>query len=48
MVDLDEEDCRRGVEEIKHSVVEKIFLPRGSSPPITMELKTKLSAIWGV
>lgn len=45
VVDLDEEDYWIGVEELKKSVVEKLFLLNGSSPPKTMELKAKLKMI---
>lgn len=48
MVDLDEEEYRKGLESLKFSVVVKIFLRRGQSLLTIMDLKTKLQEIWEI
>lgn len=47
-MDLDEEEYKKGVKSLKFSVVSKIFLRKGYSLPITMELKTKLGDSYGL
>lgn len=39
MVEVDEVEYRRGVEELKYSVVGRLALPRSSPLPNTMEVK---------
>lgn len=46
VVDPDEQDYKKGVEDFKFSVVERIFLQRGNSPQTAIELKSKLGDIW--
>lgn len=41
-VDLDEEVYKKEVEELKYSLVGRIFLSKGSTPPTTIKLKNKL------
>lgn len=48
VIDLDKEDYKRGVEELKYNVVGRLFLTKGCEHPTTMELKNKLAQIWGV
>lgn len=43
VVDLNEYEYRRGVENLKFSVVGKIYLSKGSSLPTTVELRNKLA-----
>lgn len=47
-VDLDEEDYRKGVEELKFSIVGRLFLLKRSIMPTIMELKNKMMEIWGI
>lgn len=48
MVDVDEDDYNQGIVELQYSVVGRLFLPRNSSAPTTMSLRSKLSAVWGM
>lgn len=48
MVNLDVKDYEKGVEELRHSVVGRLFLPRGHVMLTTMELKAKLVSVWGL
>lgn len=47
-VKLDEEDYRRGVDELQFCIIRMLFLPKESIIPTTMELKNKLLEIWGI
>lgn len=42
MVDLDEEDYMKGVEELQHSVVRHLFFQKGKIVRTTLDLKNKL------
>lgn len=46
LVDLDEDNYQRGVDELKSRVIRWLFLTRGTSTPTTMELRTKLGDTW--
>lgn len=45
VVDLDEEDYRLAVEKLKHSVIGRLLLLRGSSSPTTVELRANRSSL---
>lgn len=47
VIDLDEGNYRRGVEELKFSVVGQLYLLKGCEHPTMKEIKNKLSQIWG-
>lgn len=48
IVDLDEDEYIKGVENLKFSAVWRIFLKRGASLPHKMDLKSKLGDLWGI
>lgn len=48
VIDLDEEDYLKGVEELKFSMVGQLYLPRICEHPTTMEIKDKLGLTWGI
>lgn len=48
MVEMDEEEYKKGMEERKYNIVGRFFLQKGNAPPTTMELKERLGIIWGL
>lgn len=48
IVDLDEEEYLKGIDDLKYSVVGRLYLRRGIFPPTTMDLKKKLMGVWGI
>lgn len=46
VVEIDEEDYQKGVNEIQYSVVGQLRLQKGELLPTTLELRSKLEAIW--
>lgn len=48
VVDLDEEAYLKVIEELKHSIVGRLFLQRWCFLPKTIELKKKLMDDWGI
>lgn len=47
IVDLDEDDYKRGIKELKYIEVGKLYLNKGIEVPTTMDLKAKMSRAWG-
>lgn len=47
LVELDVDDYKKGVEELRFSVVGRNHLQKGSSAPTTMELRRMLASTWG-
>lgn len=48
VVEIDEEEYRRGVEDLKFSVIGKLSMSRGVDAPTTMEIKEKLMSFWKI
>lgn len=47
VIEIDEEDYRKGVDELWFSVVEKLTLHKGETSPMPLELKRKLQLLGG-
>lgn len=48
IVELDEDDYNKGIQDLQFSIVDCLFLPRTSTAPTTMSLRSKLAATWGM
>lgn len=48
VVEVDEDDYRKGVMELQFSVVGRLFIQKGEIAPTMLELKTKLQNAWGI
>lgn len=46
VIELDEDDYLKGVDELKFSVVGKLYFPKSCEHLTTMEIKNKLGLIW--
>lgn len=48
VVEIDEEEYRSGVEDLKYSVIGKLSISRGDEAPTTMEIKEILMSFWNI
>lgn len=48
IVEVDEDDYMEAVEELKFSVIRRLFIHRGETMPTTLELKERLQSIWNI
>lgn len=48
LVDVDEDDSKKIVDELRFSAIGHIFLHKCEISPTTLELKEKVQSIWGI
>lgn len=48
IIEIDEEEYHRGVEELKYNTTGKLALSRAAKAPTTMEMKIKLMEYWKI
>lgn len=47
-MEVEDDDYKKGMEELKCTVVGRLFIQKGEITPITLELKVKLQNTWAM